>query len=184
MLTRTQHLICIPLKVLASWPHSPREPLCLVMQLGGITLTLFMVDLASHTLGVLPAAGFYPPAWVGRAFFQGMTPFVISVRFASSFSIPLARSGLSSPPACRNCYTAPSLRGVMVTRIPTCTPSRAGGLTKNLLLTSPGTRYLVKGPSPSSSRGPSCAGPQILTSMMSTCLLVPLPLTSGTGRSI
>ena len=59
-----------------------------------------------------------------------------------------------------------------------------GGLPTGLHIISHGTRCLDTSPSNSSSRGPSCAGHQILTLMTSTYLLVPLPLTSGTGRSI
>ena len=170
-------------KELTSLPLSPRAPLRLDMQLGGITSTMPTVDMVSLTLGVLPAAGFYPPAWVVRAFFQDTTPFVTGIRCACSFSIPLVRSEVSSNPVCRNCSIAPWLQGVMVMRIPPCIPSLADGLTKDLLLIFHGTRCRVTSPSPSSARGPSYAGPRILTPTISTYLLVPLLLTSGTGRT-
>ena len=78
----------IPQKELDYSPLSPREPLHLVMQLGGITLSTIV--LACRTPGVFQAVGFYLPDWVARVFFHDMTPFVISMRFASSFSIQLA----------------------------------------------------------------------------------------------
>ena len=171
-------------KELASLPLSPREPLRLAMQRGGITSTRSRVDLVSLTLGVLPVAGFYPPAWVVRAFFQDMTTFVTSMRFASSFSIPLVRSEVSSNPVCSNCSIAPWLLEVMVMRIPPCIPSLAGGPTRHRILISHGTRCRTTRPRPSSSRGLSCAGPRIPTLMTSTCLWMQLPLTSGTGRSL
>ena len=48
-------------KELDSSPLSPREPLHLVMQLGGITLTLSTIALAYRTPGVFPAVGSYLP---------------------------------------------------------------------------------------------------------------------------
>ena len=80
----------------------------------------------------------------------------------------------------RMCSSRHNLLGYLF-RILDYTPY-PGGLPTGLPIISHGTRCLDTSPSPSSSRGRSCPGPQILMSTILTYLVVPLPLTSGIGR--